>query len=233
MSNSKVFDILKEKGFIFGGYDIPQNLTDIERDSRVEFCELMLDDENRIYETFFSDESGFKLSDAHVERIWNKENKEMELELPREHVRVNMWGAIGFRGATSLHIFKENIKGPIYQNILAEHREEMDTLYPGGFYFIHDRLPSHTSCEGWMMEEEFGQVLFPTYSPDLNPMENMWAALKQSVARDAPCTEERLVQSLLRNWKILTTPQNLKPYFENLFLRYLECVRFEGYRLKV
>jgi len=77
------------------------------------------------------------------------------------------------------------------------------------------------------MEEEFGQVLFPTYSPDLNPMENMWAALKQSVARDAPCTEERLVQSLLRNWKILTTPQNLKPYFENLFLRYLECVRFE------
>lgn len=113
MSNSKVFDILKEKGFIFGGYDIPQNLTDIERDSRVEFCELMLDDENRIYETFFSDESGFKLSDAHVERIWKKEDKEMELELPKEHVRVNMWGAISFRGATSLHIFKENLNEPI------------------------------------------------------------------------------------------------------------------------
>ena len=43
ISNSKVFDILKEKSFIFGGFDIPQNLTDDERVSRVEFCKMMLD----------------------------------------------------------------------------------------------------------------------------------------------------------------------------------------------
>ena len=53
----------------------------------------------------------------------------------------------------------------------------MEALYPQGFSFIHDRLRPHTCCEEEMEEEEFGQVLFPTYSPDLNPIENLWSAL--------------------------------------------------------
>jgi len=74
-------------------------------------------------------------------------------------------GAISFRGATSLEIFRENLKGPLYKGIPIKHREEMEALYAEGFYFIHDNL----GCEDWMEEEEFGQVLFPTYSPpDLN-----------------------------------------------------------------
>ena len=52
-------------------------------------------------------------------------------------------------------------------------------------------------------------------------------------SRDAPSDEDRLEESLRRNWKILTTPPNLRPYFENLFARFLECIWRDGFRLKV
>jgi len=90
MSNSKVFDTLKEKGFMYGGYDIPQDLADDERASRVEFCEMMLNEEDRIYETLFSDESGVKFSEAHIDKFCKKGDQEMELELPHGRVRVNV-----------------------------------------------------------------------------------------------------------------------------------------------
>ncbi len=75
----------------------------------------------------------------------------------------------------------------------------MEDLYPEGFYFIHDNHKSHEAVEGWMENEEFGQVPFPTYSPDLNPIENLWSTLKQSVARDTPSNEEGLTSSLNGN----------------------------------
>lgn len=31
-------------------------------------------------------------------------------------------------------------------------------------------------------------IKFPTYSPDLNPIENLWATLKAEVKNDAPDT---------------------------------------------
>ena len=120
-----------------------------------------------------------------------------------------------------------------YQKVLEEHRPELDDLYPEGWYFVHDNLPSHSACETWMEEQGFGRLVFPTYSPDLTPLENLWFTLKDSVRKDAPTTEDRLAASIRRNWKILTLPSNLKPYFETLLGRYHECITQKGKRLPV
>jgi len=62
------------------------------------------------------------------------------------------------------------MKQGLYQEALEEHRPEMDDLYPGGWYFIHDNHSSHVASEKWMEDQGFGHVVFPTYSPDLNPL---------------------------------------------------------------
>jgi len=82
-----------------------------------------------------------------------------------------------------------------------------------------------------LQNQGFGRVVFPIYSPDLNPIENLWSALKDSVAKDAPGTEDRLIASLKRNWEILTLPRNLRPYFENLVSRYQRCIDLDGIKL--
>lgn len=92
---------------------------------------------------------------------------------------------------------------------------------------------SHLACEEWMKDEGFGRVRFPSYSPDLNPIENLWFTLKESVAKDAPSTPKRMVASPKRNWEILTLPENLRPYFITLLTRYQECIEKGGVKFSV
>jgi len=60
----------------------------------------------------------------------------------------------------------------------------------------------------------------------------MWKDLRDRVTKDQPKTERQLVKSLKGNWEILTEPQNLQPYFNNLKERYKECIDLKGIRLK-
>jgi len=107
----------------------------------------------------------------------------------------------------------------------------MDQLLPQGYNFQHDNLRAHKSAEDWMKRQGFELLNFPTYSPDLSPIENLWGTLKQAVMADNPKTEAQLRKSLLKNWKELTSADNLQPYFESLHERYEECIEKEGERL--
>ena len=60
------------------------------------------------------------------------------------------------------------------------------------------------------------QQQLSTYSSDLNLTGNLGLALTERVASDASYNETISVNSLRRNWKIITTPENLSSYFENL-----------------
>ena len=60
---------------------------------------------------------------------------------PRREVKL--LETISARNATSLHIYKENLKAYGYADIVEEHREEMEELYPHEFKYIHDNLKLH------------------------------------------------------------------------------------------
>ena len=109
--------------------------------------------------------------------------------------------------------------------MLEEHKDELDELNPGGYFFQHDKLKVHHSAEDWMKRQKFKLVNFPTYSPDLSPIESLWGTLKETVGRDNPKTEEKLRKSLIKNWKNITQVNNLRPYFDNLRGRYKECIQ--------
>ena len=59
-------------------------------------------------------------------------------------------------------------------------------------------------------------IEFPTYFPDLNPIENLWATLKQRVARGVPRTEDELIQNLQYNWQQINKVEILRPYIKTL-----------------
>ena len=162
---------------------------------------------------------------------WYRPGEKIKTERPVEDVKLNCWAGISYRGATSLQIFRENLRATVYQPILERHMPEMQELYPDGYSFIHDNHQAHAAVEAWMRNNHLEQEPFPSYSPDLNIIENLWSALKDRVAGDAPRTENQLVNSLRRNWEILTTSENLQSYFHSLHTRYLECIEEDGARL--
>src|SRR5689334_11212350 len=82
---------------------------------------------------------------------------------------------------------------------------------------MSDNDPKHTSgLAKEYMQENFMQTLdWPTYSPDLNPMENIWSWLKREVSKDLPENMSQLKNSLLRHFKRII-PEFIKPYIEGM-----------------
>ena len=211
---------------------LPLNLTRNRSKNRVNYCRNMAKRKGEpITETFFSDEMGISLVEAHNIYAWMAPRKQVKIAKPAKNVKLNCWGAISQTGATSLEIFKRPNKTEDYQAMVEEHIEEMQELYPQGFSFMHDNLSIHKGAEPELKGQGLDIINFPTYSPDLNPIENLWGTLKGKVACDLPKTEAELVNSLRRNWKELTEEDSLRPYFDNLSTRYRQCIELKGERL--
>ena len=96
----------------------------------------------------------------------------------------------------------------------------MESLYQQDFCYQHYNHPIHTPFEIFDYDENIEIINFPTYSPDLNPIEDVWSTLKYRVACDAPETEDELIHYLQHNWEKITKVENLRSFIATLESRY-------------
>lgn len=235
VSHTTVCNVLHDEGLEYGKNLQKHVLSLEEQEDRVDFCKDMLKYKaTKIQKSFFSDEMGIRLSDLSKHRsTWTPQGrKKLKTEKEGQNVKLNCWGGISWNGATSLHIYKTNLTNELYQDILSEHAMEIEDTYAGKkVYFVQDNHPTHQNVGILDNHPNIELLDFPTYSPDLNPIENLWSTLKYRVACDVPKTEQALVKSLEANWAELTKIENLTPYLQTLEGRYMECIEQEGNRL--
>ena len=234
ISTRSIGNILAKKGFKYMGFDQDRVYTEDERMARVDFCKKMLSDEGLLYRTFFSDEMGIDLNKNRKTKAWQLPTEKIRRKAVTENTRLDCWGAISAHGATSLDIYKEGMKGVLYRQVIERHKVEMERLYVDGeFYFVQDNHPTHRMNEEWIVEQQNVKLIkLPRGSADLNIIENLWIALKEKVASDAPTNEKELRESLVSNWAVLTQSDRLQRYFAALHQRYLACIAKDGQKIK-
>jgi hypothetical protein len=153
----------------------------------------------------------------------------------KHDTKINVWGCFSYDGVGSIHLVEGNMDAKQYVKIL---RTKMflcaDELFPdGNFLFQQDNDPKHTSSLAYDLLDSKGidYMAWPAYSPDLNPIENLWAILKRRMSDCRPKNADGLWECVQEAWYDLPV-ELLHNLIDSMSRRCQAVIEKKGYPTK-
>ena len=158
-------------------------------------------------------------------------NQEYAVSTVKHPPKVHVWACFCANGVGRIHVFTENLDSELYKNILQEHLLDTKKKYwPNQqWYFQQDNDPKHTSrlVQGWIASKGIDTIDWPPYSPDLNPIENLWADLKKRVEKHNCWSTDELAKAVKEEWW-KTDKAYCKKLVDSMPERCWQVIEFEG-----
>lgn len=177
------------------------------RVKRLQYCAEY--EEFNFRKVLFTDESSFQLNSNNVRAFKFKGHTPPRITKYNPNHKIMVWAGISYCGKTTLHFVEGKLNQDKYIEILANHREEMERMFRGRgrWYFQQDNAPCHKPQKVKSYIENYlgaGIIPHPPQSPDLNPIELIWAFMKTKVEEDRPRNKQELKTSIERAWRQVT-----------------------------
>ena len=177
---------------------------------RFEISEAIIKMPEKISKTIiFSDESKFNLfySDGQ-QYVWRNKNSGLQNKNLSKTIKggggsVMVWACFSHSGVGNIKIIEETMTGPVYVDILSRNLfESADKMGLHSFIFQQDNDPKHTSCiaKEFFAENNINALEWPARSPDLNPIEHLWAHIKIKIAERMPKNISELKRFIIEEW---------------------------------
>ena len=232
VSHMTVKNILRDQNFTYKRTQKRVKVDEETKENRIAFAREMEANESDWGFTIFTDECSFWLNKCQPSKSWS--NGQNDRESQGSHgPKIHCWGAISARGALKIELFEDNLNAWTYQGIIRRRLPEIKRLYPEGWVWQQDGSGVHraVTIQKYIDETMPKILLWPPYSPDLSPIENIWGWLKGEVNKDLPMTINALKKSIRKHWKRIDE-QFLAPYIDSMPQRMAMVIENEGEPIK-
>ncbi len=169
----------------------------------------------------WSDETKLELFGINsTRRVWRKKKDEYNPKntiptLKHGGGNIMLSGRFSAKGTGRLHRIEGRMVGAMYREILTNNLlPSVRALKTGrGWVFQHDNYPKHTAraTKEWLGKKHFKILEWPSQSPDLNPIENLWRELKLRVAQRQPQNLKDLEKTCMEEWAKIPCCSVCKP----------------------
>jgi transposase len=220
---------LKEMGVVSKRLVRKPPLTAAHKAARMEFCRVYLKQDWS--SVWFTDEKRWCLDGPdRYSKYWHDLRKEELLGSRRQGGggSIMVWGGICGGRTTSLCFVNGSLNSLKYQDVLAMHL--LPFLTPNDL-FMQDNASIHAShsTRDWIGLHGIPLVDWPSRSPDLNPIENVWGIMARRVYMNGKqyASVHELKVAIERCWNSLTA-QELSRLTGSMSDRIFHCISCQG-----
>lgn len=184
----------------------------------------------------WSDECKFNMNNSDGPPIiWRKSGERQNPIYTNKIVKyggghVIVWGCMSSHGVGKLVFIEGTMNSQQYTNIIANNiRPSAQLMGLDTFIFQQDNDPKHTSrhTSQFFLEENIQLLEWPSQSPDLNPIEHLWAWMKQNM-RGKKYTKPRVLKDDLEQLWSTITPLMTYNLVKSMPKRVLEVLKNNG-----
>lgn len=201
-------------------------LTQEQKDRRVEFCE-----ENYGIDwdlVIFSDEKTFKSCNDRAMSLYRPKKQRYNPRYVQEttfagRITCGVWGFITRGGVGELSQTTAHMNSEEYTEILEDFLlPSINTMYGASaneFTFQQDNAPTHTSffTQQWFANHpEILRMEWPVKSPDLNPIENVWAKMVWNWPNGGFMNRHEIFAEALERWESIRGTNYITKLYDSM-----------------